>query len=180
MDSYRVLVLLSIGLVMLFRQEKPRLWLDGQVLGFPLTRQLSREVNSARLARTLAIMIQSGVPLLTAMRSTEGVISNQVLRGFLKQSAQDVAEGSSVHKSMLRHNRFSPLLSQMIASGEASGRLGEMLEKSANALETGVKNRLAVIMGLFEPMVILLMGGMVMLIVLAVLLPVFDMNTLIK
>lgn len=172
--------LLILGLSYLFRQEKPRFWLDGMILRSPLSRQLSREINSARLARTLAIMIQSGVPLLTAMRAAEGVVANKVLQRHLQQSAQDVAEGSSIHKSMLRHNHFSPLLSQMIASGEASGRLGEMLEKSANALETGVKNRLAVIMGLFEPLVILVMGGMVMLIVLAILLPVFNMNSLIQ
>jgi len=69
---------------------------------------------------------------------------------------------------------------QMIASGESSGRLSEMLNKAANALEIGVKNRIAIIMGLFEPMIILIMGGLVMLIVLAILLPIFDMNTLIK
>ena len=168
------------GLTALFRRPKPRLWLDNQTLKFTLTKRLSREINSARLARTLAIMIQSGVPLLTAMRSAEGVLTNLVLRMELQQSAVDVSEGSSIHKSLLRHNRFSPLLAQMIASGEASGRLGEMLDKAANALEIGVKNRLAVIMGLFEPLVILVMGGLVMLIVLAILLPVFDMNTLIN
>jgi len=173
-------VIITIGLILLFRKDGPRLWLDGLTLKIPMVRQLSREINSARLARTLAIMIQSGVPLLTAMRSSEGVVSNRLLQDMLRQSAQEVTEGSSINKALLRHNRFSPLLSQMIASGEASGRLGEMLEKAANALETGVKNRLTIIMGLFEPMVILFMGGMVMLIVLAILLPIFDMNTLIK
>ena len=171
---------LVLGLNALFKRPKPRLWLDNLILKFPMTSQLSREINSARLARTLAIMIQSGVPLLTAMRSAEGVLSNTLLRSELQKSAIDVSEGSSINKALIRHNRFSPLFTQMIASGEASGRLGEMLEKSANALETGVKNRLAVIMGLFEPIIILIMGGLVMLIVLAILLPVFDMNTLIK
>ncbi len=174
------IVAITFGLIALFKKPIPRLWLDNNILRFPMTRRLSREVNSARLARTLAIMIQSGVPLLTAMRSAEGVLSNAVLRLELQQSAADVSEGSSIHRALMRHNRFSPLLSQMIASGEASGRLGEMLDKAANALETGVKNRLAVIMGLFEPMIILIMGGLVMLIVLAILLPVFDMNTLIN
>lgn len=179
-----LLVLLVIIIVLclryLFRQQKPRLWLDGWILRLPLTRRLSREVNSARLSRTLSIMIESGVPLLTAMRSAEGVMSNQILRQELQKSALDVSEGSSIHRSLQRNNRFSPLMIQMIASGEASGKLGEMLNKSANALEVGVKNRLAIIMGLLEPMIILVMGGLVMLIVLAILLPIFDMNTLIN
>ena len=172
--------LLILGVGHLFRQPKPRLWLDGWILRLPMTRRLSREINSARLSRTLSIMIESGVPLLTAMRSAEGVMSNQILRRDLQKSAVDVSEGSSIHRSLSRNNRFSPLMIQMIASGEASGRLGEMLNKAANALEIGVKNRLAVIMSLFEPMIILVMGGLVMLIVLAILLPIFDMNTLIN
>ncbi len=169
-----------VGISYLFRQPKPRLWLDGVILKLPMTRRLSREVNSARLSRTLSIMIESGVPLLTAMRSAEGVMTNQILRKELQNSAKEVSEGSSIHRSLSRSNRFSPLMVQMIASGEASGRLGEMLNKAANALEVGVKNRLAVIMGLFEPLIILVMGGLVMVIVLAILLPIFDMNTLIK
>lgn len=180
-----VFLLLGVGATIfatgaLFRRPKARLWRDDMILKFPMTRRLSREVNSARLARTLSIMVQSGVPLLTAMRSAEGVLTNMLLRSELEQSAMDISEGSSINKALIRNNRFSPLLTQMVASGEASGRLGEMLEKAANALETGVKNRLAVIMGLFEPIIILVMGGLVMLIVLAILLPVFDMNTLIK
>ena len=185
LKKHSIVLLLSIaisviGLGHLFRRPKPKLWLDSWVLRLPLTRRLSREVNSARLSRTLSIMIESGVPLLTAMRSAEGVMTNQILRQELQKSALDVSEGSSIHRSLLRNNRFSPLMIQMIASGEASGKLGEMLNKAANALEVGVKNRLAIIMSLFEPMIILIMGGLVMLIVLAILLPIFDMNTLIN
>jgi general secretion pathway protein F len=131
------------------------------------------------MARTLAILAGSGVPLLSAMRSCEGVIGNLVLRGNLRDAAAEVAEGVSINKALARSGNFPPLLVQMVASGETSGRLDEMLDKAATALERELESRIAVLVGLFEPVMILLMGGLVLVIVLAILLPIFDLNQLI-
>jgi general secretion pathway protein F len=161
------------------RQPQVRYALHGAYLRMPGIRRLTRGVNSARMARTLAILAGSGVPLLSAMRSCEGVIGNLVLRGNLRDAAAEVTEGVSINKALARSGNFPPLLVQMVASGETSGRLDEMLDKAATALERELESRIAVLVGLFEPVMILLMGGLVLVIVLAILLPIFDLNQLI-
>ena len=149
-------------------------------LKLPGVRRLSRGANTARMARTLAIMVGSGVPFLSAIRASEGVMSNVVLRQNLADAATEVAEGVSIHRALARSGNFPPLLVQMVASGEQSGRLDQMLEKAASALERELEARIAVLVGLFEPAMILMMGAIVLLIVLAVLLPIFDLNQLIS
>lgn len=149
-------------------------------LKIPGLRRLSRGANTARMARTLAIMVGSGVPFLSAMRASEGVMSNIVLRQNLADAAAEVAEGVSIHRALARSGNFPPLLVQMVASGEQSGRLDQMLEKAAAALERELESRVAVLVGLFEPAMILIMGAVVLLIVLAILLPIFDLNQLIS
>ncbi|MDJ0956067.1 MAG: type II secretion system inner membrane protein GspF [Arenicellales bacterium] len=148
-------------------------------LKIPGLRRLSRGANTARMARTLAIMTGSGVPLLSAMHASEGVVSNLVLRKNLADAAAEVAEGVSINGALARSSNFPPLLIQMVASGEQSGRLDDMLDKAASALERELESRIAVLVGLFEPAMILVMGGVVLIIVLAILLPIFDLNQLI-
>lgn len=172
-------VVALIAWSLLLRQPQVRYALHGAYLRMPGIRRLTRGVNSARMARTLAILAGSGVPLLSAMRSCEGVIGNLVLRGNLRDAAAEVAEGVSINKALARSGNFPPLLVQMVASGETSGRLDEMLDKAATALERELESRIAVLVGLFEPVMILLMGGLVLVIVLAILLPIFDLNQLI-
>jgi len=152
-----------------------RLWLR-----LPLISSLARTTNSTRMARTLAIMVGSGVPLLSAMRSCEGVMTNLVLQQDMRDAAEEVAEGVSVSRALGRSGRFPVLLVQMVASGEASGRLGAMLDKAANVMERELEGRVAVLLGLFQPAMILLMGVVVLIIVLAILLPIFDLNQLIR
>ena len=156
-----------------------RMTLHQIFLKIPGLRRLSRGANTARMSRTLAIMTGSGVPLLSAMRASEGVVSNLVLRQDLANAATEVAEGVSINGALGRSGNFPPLLIQMVASGEQSGRLDEMLDKAASALERELESRIAVLVGLFEPVMILIMGGVVLLIVLAILLPIFDLNQLI-
>lgn len=173
------IALAALALIMVFRMEKPRYHLHRTILMLPGLRRLSRGLNTARMARTLAIMVGSGVPLLTSMRAAEGVVSNVVLRADLKEAAGEVAEGVTINRALGRRGRFPPLLIQMVASGEASGELGNMLEKAASVMERELESRVAVLVGLFEPFMILFMGCVVLLIVLAILLPIFDLNTLI-
>lgn len=175
-----ILIVAIIAAVLIFRQEKPRFWLHQQYLRMPLFKRLVRSSNTARLARTLSIMIGSGVPLLTAMRATEGVVSNDVMRSGLQQAAGEVAEGVSISRALERGGNLPPLLIQMVASGESSGRLDHMLDKAATATESELESRIGMVVGLFEPIMILVMGLVVMTIVIAILLPIFDMNQLIS
>jgi len=172
-------VLVIAALTVVFRMETPRYRLHQAILRTPGLRRLSRGLNTARMARTLAIMVSSGVPLLASMRAAEGVVSNVVLKANLQEAAGEVAEGVSINRALGRRGNFPPLLIQMVASGEASGELGNMLEKAASVMERELESRVALLVGLFEPFMILLMGGVVLLIVLAILLPIFDLNTLI-
>ena len=174
-----IVILAFTAGVLLLKNVSARFKLHGLFLKMPGIRRLSRGVNTARMSRTLAIMAGSGVPLLSAMRASEGVMSNLVLRKNLTDAAAEVAEGISIHRALARSGNFPPLLTQMVASGEQSGRLGEMLDKAATALERELESRIAVLVGLFEPVMILIMGGVVLVIVLAILLPIFDLNQII-
>ena len=174
-----ILILAFTAGVLALKNDSVRFKLHGIFLKMPGIRRLSRGVNTARMSRTLAIMAGSGVPILSAMRASEGVMSNLVLQKNLTDAAGEVAEGVSIHRALARSGNFPPLLTQMVASGEQSGRLGEMLDKAANALERELESRIAVLVGLFEPVMILVMGGVVLVIVLAILLPIFDLNQII-
>lgn len=169
-----------LGGMLLFRRPGPRNWLHRRFLEFPLTRRFSRGANTARMARTLAIMTGSGVPLLDAMRASGEVVSNRVLRDALERAATEVREGAGLSRAIGRSGYFPPLFTQMVASGEQSGSLDRMLDKAATALEREMEARVAVLVGLFEPAMILLMGAVVLTIVLAILMPIFDLNQLVR
>ncbi len=174
-----ILFVLASALMFMFRDPKKRYVFHNLLLNIPGVRRLSRTLNTARMARTLAIMTGSGVPLLSAMRATEGVVSNLVLRGNLADAAEEVSEGVSISRALGKSQNFPPLLTQMVASGESSGQLDHMLDKAASALERELESRVAVLVGFFEPAMIVVMGGIVLVIVLAILLPIFDLNQLI-
>ena len=102
------------------------------------------------------------------------------MRRALERATEEVTEGASLSRAIGISGHFPPLLTQMVASGESSGRLALMLDKSAQAMERELESRLTMLVGMFEPLMILLMGGMVFTIVLAILLPIFDLNELIR
>ncbi len=173
-----VLIMLSIGILLRF--DGPRYMFHRMILATPGVRRLSRSLNTSRMARTLSILIGSGVPLISALRSSADVVLNLVLKRHLQQATTEVEQGASLNRALTRRHSFPPLFTQMVASGESSGRLGEMLEKSAAALEREAETRISVVVSLFEPIMILLMGVVVMIIVMAILLPIFDLNQLIS
>ena len=174
-----LLIVISVAARQYFKQPEAKLMLHKFWLRLPLFKRISRGLNTARMARTLAIMVNSGVPLLSAMKSSEGVLTNVALRQDLVKASEEVSEGVSINKALARSGRFPPLLIQMVASGEASGKLDYMLDKAAEVTERELESRLSVLVGLFEPLMILVMGGIVLIIVLAILLPIFDLNQLI-
>ena len=174
-------ILLGLALVLsiLFRQPGPKLWLHSMYLKTPGRKRMSRGINAARMARTLSIMVGSNVPLLAAMEASAKVISNRRMRAAMTRATAEVTEGASLNRALERAGHFPPLMIQMIQSGEKSGRLAQMLEKAAAATERQIESRIAVVVSLFEPLMILIMGSLVMLIVLAILLPIFDINQII-
>ena len=164
----------------ILRFEGPKFAFHKMILVLPGISRLSRSLNTSRMARTLSILIGSGVPLISALRSSAEVVLNRVLKKHLQIATEEVEQGASINRALQRRNSFPPLFTQMVASGESSGRLGEMLEKSASALEREAESRISIVVSLFEPLMILLMGVVVLIIVLAILLPIFDLNQLIS
>ena len=149
-------------------------------LGLPLIGRLTRGANTGRFTRTLGILFGSGVPILEAMRIGTQVVTNLPMRDAIETAARKVREGASLYRSLAESKLFPPITVHLIASGESSGRLDEMLDRAAENQEREVETLVAAVMGIFEPVLILAMGAIVLVIVLAILLPIFDLNQLVK
>jgi len=149
------------------------------LLKMPFIGDLLIQIDSSRFSATLAILLSSGVPLLEALRIAGQVLNNRVLRLASEQVAISVQEGSSLNRALDKAKFFPPLLTQMVASGEANGTLPEQLGYAARNQERELEMVLGTTMGLLEPLTIVLMGGLVVMIVLAILLPIFDINKLV-
>jgi general secretion pathway protein F len=132
------------------------------------------------LLKIPGILMASGVPLLESLRIAGEVLTNKVLRESSLDVAERVQEGSSLHRALDQSGHFPPMMVHMVASGEASGELETMLERSATNQERELEMTLGTMMGIFEPMIIIFMGGMVLGIVLAILLPIFKLNTMVN
>ncbi len=175
-----LLILSGIFFSIAMRKPGPQFAFHRFILRFPLTKRLSTSLNTSRMARTMSILIGSGVPLISAIKSSAEVVTNRVIREGLIATAEEVQQGASLSRSLARSKLFPPLLTQMVASGEASGRLDTMLEKAATSLEREAEARISVVVSLFEPLMILFMGAVVLIIVMAILLPIFDLNQLVS
>jgi len=174
-------IVLSVVVVSwLLRHEGPKRQFHKLLLHLPLISRLVRGMNTARFARTFSILASSGVPVLEAMSISAEVVTNLPMRSAVDDAARRVREGTAINKALDNSGYFPPMTVHLIASGEASGNLDEMLERSASAQEREMETLLGVLMGFFEPMMILFMGGTVLVIVLAILLPIFDLNQLVK
>jgi general secretion pathway protein F len=150
------------------------------LLRLPLVGTMVRGVNSAQLASTLAILVGSGVPLLAALQAGAGVVANLPMRQAVEEAARRVREGGSLSRALAAARLFPPMLVHMIASGEASGRLVHMLERAAEQQSREMENRVMGLTSLLEPLLIVVMGAVVLVIVLAILLPIFEMNQLVR
>lgn len=164
----------------LLRTESVRRKWHGLLLRIPVFGPVHRTLNSARLASTLAILVGSRVPLRTALRAGEGTITNIPMREALVEAGERVEQGASLSRALAVSRLFPPLMVHMIASGEASGKLAEMLERTATQQTRELERRVGVLMTLLEPALILIMGGVVLVIVLAILQPVFELNTMVR
>ncbi len=174
------LLLLGLGFGYLMRYPGFRRRFHALLLKLPLVAKLVRGMNTARFARTFSILTASGVPVLEAMRISAQVMVNLPMRQAVEEAAMRVREGASIHEALAASGYFPPMTVQLIGSGEASGDLETMLDRAADNQEREVETFLSAAMGLFEPVMILFMGGAVLVIVLAIMLPILDMNSLIR
>ena len=178
-----VVVLLIIGAYVwkrLLNDEAIRTRYDSFLLSLPLIGKLVRGVNTARFARTFSILTSSGVPILEGMRISAKVMANRPMRKAVEQATGWVREGSSLQQALDKSACFPPMVIHLIGSGETSGRLEDMLDRAAQNQERELENRINLLMKIFEPALILVMGAVVLMIVLAILLPIFDLNQLVK
>lgn len=183
--DWGILMLLVLGgliygaRTLLKKPAYQRRWHDF-LLRLPLIGRLTRGLNTARFARTLNILAGSGVPLLDALNMSASVISNLPMREAVSAAAQRVREGAGVGLALERSGYFPAMTLSLIKSGESSGTLDSMLERAAETQERELEARIAMVMGVFEPLLILTMGAVVLVIVLAILLPIFELNQLVN
>lgn len=151
---------------------------DVWALDLPIFGSLVRQIAVARFARTLATLLKSGVPLLTAMDIVKNIVGNTRLAQVIEESRESIKEGESIAAPLKRSGEFPPLVYHMVAIGEKSGQLEEMLKNVADAYDSQVETKVGALMSLLEPVMIILMGGVVLFTVLSVLMPILQINTL--
>lgn len=179
--GWLVLLILAVGgaaFARALRRPAFRLRVDAFLLTLPIFGKLIGDLHAARLARTLATMIGGGLPVLEGLRITAPTVRNRVLRQATAEMATTIEEGGSLSTAMRRADVFPPLLVYMTAGGESSGSVDLMLERASEYLEREFNTFTAVALSLLEPVIILIMGGLVTLIVLSILLPILQINTL--
>ncbi len=169
-----VLLLLGVGFARLLKRPAFRARMHRLQLRLPVVGPLIRGLNAARFARTLSILAASGVPILNALQISAQVMSNLPMRAAVEQAAVRVREGTSIHRALEDSGHFPPMTIHLIASGESSGELDNMLERAATQQERETDATIGMALGIFEPLLIIIMGGVVLIIVLAILLPIFE------
>jgi general secretion pathway protein F len=174
------IALAVFGVKRLLRKDVPRRRYHRLLLRLPIVSRLTRGINTARFTQTLSILAGSGVPILEALRIAAQVIVNMPMREAVEEASLRVREGAMISKSLAAGKLFPPMMTHLIASGEASGRLEEMLSRAAINQEREVDGLIATLLGIMQPLLVIVMAAIVLLIVLAILLPIFELNNLIR
>jgi general secretion pathway protein F len=178
-----LLVLTALGLIAFgyaMRDDGFKRRVHRLMLRLPFMGPLTRSGNTGRFTRTLGILFGSGVPILDAMRIGTQVVTNLPMRDAIEAATLRVREGAPVNKSLAESGLFPPITLHLISSGEASGRLDEMLDRAAEQQEREVETLVGATMAALGPVLVVGLGGMVFYIVMAILLPIFDLNQLVK
>jgi general secretion pathway protein F len=166
--------------VVLLRDVRRRHRWHAWLLRLPVAGRLIRGVNAARFADTLGILTASGVPLLASLQSAAAVLTNLPMRAAVDDAVRRVREGGALAPALGAARLFPPLVIHLIASGEATGRLDTMLTRAAQAQARELENWIRGLTALLEPLLILAMGMVVLFVVVAILLPIFEMNQLVR
>jgi general secretion pathway protein F len=176
-----LLAIIAIGFLVkrTLRQQGPRERFHAFLLKLPLIGRLNRGFNTARFARTLSILAGSGVPVLDSMRIAGEVVSNVPMRKAITEATDRVREGAPIGRSLGNSGLFPPMTIHLIRSGESSGELEEMLERAASNQEWEMEALTSTMMSLLQPMLIIVMAAMVLTIVLALMMPILELNTLV-
>jgi general secretion pathway protein F len=162
------------------RSEGTRRRWHGFLLRVPLVGRLTRGVNTARFTRTFSILAGSGVPVLESLRIAGAVVTNLPMRDAVSEAALRVREGAPIGKSLAASKVFPPMTIHLVSSGEASGQLETMLGRAATNQEREMDGLIAALLAIMEPALIITMGVVVLIIVIAILLPIFELNELVR
>ena len=181
--DYGLVLVIGLGAIAwlfsrMLRNPDNRRRFDRALLRLPIVGKLNRGFNTARFTRTLSILSGSGVPVLESLRISAQVITNLPMREAVDEAASRIREGAAIGKSLAVGGYFPPLCIHLISSGEASGELETMLDRAASNQEREMDGLIAALLGILEPGLIIGMGVIVLLIVLAILLPIFELNQL--
>ncbi|HEY5568989.1 MAG TPA: type II secretion system inner membrane protein GspF, partial [Gammaproteobacteria bacterium] len=172
-----VVIVLAIRKVL--QGEQARRVFHGWLLRLPVVGRVVRGLNTARFTRTLSILTTSGVPALEALQIGASVVGNLPMRAAVEEASIRVREGAAIGRSLSQSKLFPPMSIHLISSGEASGELDSMLERAAIHQESEMDSLLSAMLSILEPALIVLMGVMVLTIVMAILLPIFQINQLV-
>ena len=183
LKDYWYLILLGIPVVILgirklMKTPKGRAWWDAKSLKIPLFGKLQLMVIISRFSRTLATLLASGVPLMSAMDITRNLVTNTKLRKVIEDTRDAVREGQSMADTLMKSGEFPPIVTRMIAVGERTGELEKMLERVADNYDTEVDTTVSTLTTILEPVMILVMAGVVSFVVMSILLPILKMNQL--
>ena len=177
-----LILLVLVGLAFLFyrfvRTDVGKSTVDKWALRLPVFSRLSKNLNAARFASTMSILVRSGVPVIDALNIASAVVTNVHIRRVIDAATLKVTEGASLSSQLEASSYFPPMMVQMIKSGENSGELEDMLKRAADMQENEATNFISTLLSLLEPFMLVLMGVVVMLIVMAVMLPIVNMNNL--
>jgi general secretion pathway protein F len=177
-----LLLIICLGLFFILRKlshtEKGRYFIDNTVLLLPGIKTLAQKIIVARFSGTLGSLLENGIPMLTALAIVKNIVGNAIIADAIEEAAGKVEKGMSLGVSLEETDIFPHLSVQMIKVGEQSGDLEKMLNKTAQVYENEVKTTLAGLTSLLQPILVVCMGGIVFVIVLAIVLPIFEMNPL--
>ncbi|KPK11037.1 MAG: type II secretion system protein GspF [Acidithiobacillales bacterium SG8_45] len=173
------LLLAFVAFRLMLRQQEIRYRWHQLLLELPVVGRLIRGVNSARITSTLGILTSSGIPLLNALQSARDIPGNLPMRSAMESAYKAVREGGSLSQSLKRSGLFPPVVIHLIASGESTGKLDTMLDRASATQERELGNRVRALTAVLEPLLLLVAGAIIFMIVLAILLPIFEMNRLI-
>lgn len=175
-----VVIFAAVGIRVSMRSPAGRLRFDRTILRIPYFGKVLKKVALARFSRTLSTLLLGGIPLLQSLDIVKHVVSNKVLENAIEEGRDSIREGQSIADPLKKSGLFPPLLVHMIAVGEKSGELEAMLGRAADAYDSEVEASVSAMSSILEPVMTLFMGGVVLFIVLAILLPIFQMNDLVR